>query len=234
VGFHVSLGYLVGADSALLFQTEACVRPEEARKLPYPDMRSIQYFRCPWPDALGSGAILWEAEECEEASMQAADCNFLYFNMGILDAVLAEICARPEEARKLPYLLNAFSDAHSLLGSCSGSAGPSHEVCASSFNDMHASSAWQTDPPLASRLFCQACLAACETCLLPATMYDWLLNGPAKHGLPCLSIVNHAWHDCCRAYSTCIPLMHAVYNDKAREALHIAIFTACKFLKPRA
>ena len=35
--------------------------------------------------------------------MQATDCSFLYFNLEILGAALSEACARPEEARKLPY-----------------------------------------------------------------------------------------------------------------------------------
>ena len=60
--------------------------------------------------------------------MQATDCSFLYFNLEILSAALSEACARPEEARKLPYLLAAFLDGHRLLGTYSGSAGPSHEV----------------------------------------------------------------------------------------------------------
>ena len=60
--------------------------------------------------------------------MQATDCSFLYFNLEVLDAVLTEACTRPEEARKLPYILAAFSDAHSLLSTSSDSAGASHEV----------------------------------------------------------------------------------------------------------
>ena len=103
------------------------------------------------------GLMHWAAGQFHEkmksvkkCTVQAADCNFLYFNLEILDAVLAETCARPEEAMKLPYLLDAFSDAHSLLGSCSGSPGPSHEVRASPFNNMYSSSACQTHPPLAS------------------------------------------------------------------------------------
>ena len=60
--------------------------------------------------------------------VQATDCSFLYFNLEILDAALSEACTRPEEARKLPYILAAFSDAHSLLGSYSDSPGSSHEV----------------------------------------------------------------------------------------------------------
>ncbi len=61
-------------------------------------------------------------------SMQATDCSFLYFNLEVLDAVLSELCTRPEEARKLPYILAAFSDAHSLLSTSTDNSGPSHEV----------------------------------------------------------------------------------------------------------
>lgn len=76
--------------------------------------------------------------------MQATDCSFLYFNLEILDAALSEACTRPEEARKLPYILAAFSDAHSLLSSSSGSAVSSHEVrlsfsCFSNFSRLHTS-----------------------------------------------------------------------------------------------
>jgi len=184
----------------LLFRSLCVAR--EANKLCHLLYRHAQHPVLQMPQGLMhwvAAQFHGEMKSEKKCTVQAMDCNFLYFNLEILDAVLAETCARPEEARKLPYLLNAFSDAHSLLGSCSGSAGPSHEVRASPFNDMFASSAWQTDPPLASRLFCQACLAACKTCLPPAARYDWLLNVRAKHGLPCLSLVDHAWHDCCRA-----------------------------------
>ena len=64
------------------------------------------------------------------AAVQATDCSFLYFSPEMLDAALAEACAHPEEARRLPCLLAAFSDAHSLLSTYSGSPGPSHEVLA--------------------------------------------------------------------------------------------------------
>ena len=63
--------------------------------------------------------------------MQATDCSFLYFNLGILEAV-SEACTQLEEARKLPYILAAFSDAHTLLGTNSGSPAASHEVCTGS------------------------------------------------------------------------------------------------------
>ena len=64
------------------------------------------------------------------AAVQAADCSFLYFSPEMLDAALAEACVHPEEARRLPCLLAAFSDAHSLLSTYPGSPGSSHEVLA--------------------------------------------------------------------------------------------------------
>ena len=78
-----------------------------------------------------AGALWWldcptgDARLCR---VQATDCSFLYFNLEIVDAALSEACARPEEAGKLPYLVAAFSDAHSLLGASSDSPDPSHEV----------------------------------------------------------------------------------------------------------
>lgn len=64
------------------------------------------------------------------AAVQATDCSFLYFSPEMLDAALAEACAHPEEARRLPCLLAAFSDAHSLFSTYLGSSGSSHEVLA--------------------------------------------------------------------------------------------------------
>ena len=47
--------------------------------------------------------------------MQACCCGFLYFNRHLLEAGLADVVAHPHEARKVPYLMAAFSDAHRLL-----------------------------------------------------------------------------------------------------------------------
>lgn len=60
--------------------------------------------------------------------MQAVSCSFLYFNQDLLTAALQELLKRPEEARKLPLIVSAFSDAHHILAFSSLDEKATHEV----------------------------------------------------------------------------------------------------------
>ncbi len=62
------------------------------------------------------------------ARRQASGSAFLYAQRGLLAALLADAAARPAEARRLPYLLSAFCDAHGLLARAPGDAAALQEV----------------------------------------------------------------------------------------------------------
>jgi len=53
---------------------------------------------------------------------QASSCGFLYFQRGLLAALLADVAAHPAEARRLPLIMAAYGDAHGLLERAAGDA----------------------------------------------------------------------------------------------------------------
>ena len=60
--------------------------------------------------------------------MQATCCDFFYFNQDLLRAALKDVLSHPEEARKLPLAISAFSDAHSLLDFSGLDSQQTHDV----------------------------------------------------------------------------------------------------------
>lgn len=53
---------------------------------------------------------------------QASSCAFLFFQRGLLAALLADVAAHPAEARRLPLIMAAYGDAHGLLERATGDA----------------------------------------------------------------------------------------------------------------
>lgn len=79
------------------------------------------WLRC-WRTRHGSSTACRPSSACVRGRAQASSCGFLYFQRGLLAALLADVAAHPAEARRLPLIMAAYGDAHGLLERATGDA----------------------------------------------------------------------------------------------------------------